>query len=299
MWQGIYFGDRGVKAPCYTVAMIILLTGKPGVGKSTVVEKFISRSSLPIEWVMTKAILEPKTGRRLGFVAENSAGKRQTISHKTDIHSSVAVGENRVAVKAVDEVFSDFLEKVQNSEGSLTIIDEIGPIQLLSPRFNDLLGRIFTTDRGTILATIHYTDERLREYRDNAEYLLLEVSAINRGMLPGALVAITEGSADVGRMTQKQQMTIRRLLARYIQQAEEIQTRKLMRNAIPYVVNGRVGRAGDGHWRVSGNHGVHHVTRDGEALACDCDLFRGVNHYADRAGECSHIQSALIFEESK
>ena len=248
---------------------------------------------------MTKAILEPKTGRRLGFVAENSAGKRQTISHKTDIRSSIAVGENHVAIKAVDEMFSDFLEKVQNSENSLIIIDEIGPIQLLSPRFNDLLGRILTTDRGTILATIHYMDERLREYRDNAEYLLLEVSAINRDMLPGALVAITEGSADVARMTQKQQMTARRLLAHYIQQAEEIQIRKLVRNAIPYVVNGRVGRAGDGHWRVSGNHGVHHVTRDGGALACDCDLFRGVNHYADRAGECSHIQSALIFEESK
>src|SRR5258707_499529 len=100
--------------------MIILLTGKPGIGKSTIIEKLIALHKEPAAWVVTSAILRPELGDRGGFAATNSAGIRRIISHKTDIKSDVVVGENHVDLAAVNAMFADALEEATKPDGKLT-----------------------------------------------------------------------------------------------------------------------------------------------------------------------------------
>ena len=141
---------------CYTICMIILLTGQPGAGKSTVIEKFIALNKEPADWVVTTGIPRPQFGERGGFIAANSNGEKRVISHKTDIQSNIVIGENHVDLTAVGAMFANALDKAAGS-GALTIIDEVGPIQLLSPAFTASLEHVFR-GTGNMVATIHYND---------------------------------------------------------------------------------------------------------------------------------------------
>lgn len=69
--------------------MIILLTGKPGIGKTTALQKFIKLYDYPSRWIITTRIPNPSGDGGLGFVATNSRGQTQIVSHKTDIPSDI------------------------------------------------------------------------------------------------------------------------------------------------------------------------------------------------------------------
>lgn len=278
--------------------MIILLTGKPGIGKSTAIEAFIARNRLPATWVVTKEMIDPASGLRCGFRAVNSAGEERVVSHKTAIKSDAIIGQNHVDVEAVDALFTDVLEHAVTSKKRLIIVDEIGPIQLLSQGFRDKLEQAFQT-RANVVASIHYSDERLARYREDPENILLEVTEANRDMLPATLAAVTEYAPDIARLSQQQQKSVRELIVRYVQRAKLVQLQKLMSHAIQYITGGDIAcGSADNHWRVKGRHGVYDVVRDKSgAFHCDCDLFNGRKRYRGQAGECSHVQAVVIFEK--
>lgn len=74
------------------------------------------------------------------------------------------------------------------------------------------------------------------------------------------------------------------------------QLKKLFKNAVVYVAEGRVSHAPEGGFYVGGNTNDHHVTvGHGGHMSCDCDLFNGRAQFAGNAGECSHIQTANLF----
>lgn len=271
--------------------MIILLTGKPGVGKSTIIERFIARNTVQSTWVVTVGMPRPQ-GDRGGFMAINSAGVRRVISHKTDIASNVVVGENHVDIAAVDAMFADVLSGAIHSDKSLTIVDEIGPIQLLSPAFVSALEAVFA-GRADVIATIHYKDERLKAYRSSARAALLEVTVENRDMLPAVLVLLAEQRGVIHNLSKIQQAALYNLLQYYVAHTQELQINKLLRNALPYVAENRVQPEGGG-WRVAGRHGSYYVRHEGGEYSCECDLFNGTGSYAGQAGICSHIQAVCI-----
>ncbi len=273
--------------------MIILLTGKPGAGKSTVIEKFIALNKEPARWVVTSAILRPELGDRGGFVAANSDGVRRVISHKTDIASDVVVGENHVDLAAVDVMFANALDKATKSQGGLTIVDEIGPIQLLSPAFTAALGRVFDSP-ADLVVTIHYNDERLAVYRNAARNLVLEVTTNNRDELPSVLVFITRNRAAYNALSASRQELVGQFIRRYVASGWVLQIKKLMGNALLYVTQGLVTQEDTTHWSVRGKRGMYHVVQAAANLTCTCDLYAGRGIYAHNAGECSHIQAVAI-----
>ena len=203
------------------------------------------------------------------------------------------VGENHVDLQAVDAMFAGALEEAVKQEGRLTIVDEIGPIQLLSPAFTSALDHVFS-NTADLVATIHYKDERLDHYRNAPNALLLNVTPENRDMLPVALAAMTKQHQAIDRLDQGQEALFFKLARQYIDEARLVQLQKLVNNALPYIEEHKVTPESDGKWSVAGRHGQHHVAlRDGQ-YACDCDLFNGRGSYAGQAGECSHIQAVVM-----
>lgn len=279
--------------------MIILLTGAPGVGKSTVIGTFVEQYKEPATWVVTASIPRPEGGRA-GFAATNSKGETRIISHKTDIASNIIVGKNHVDVAAVDHMFAKALHTALSPDDTLTIVDEIGPIQLLSPAFNHTLQEVFASHAVNLLATIHYNDERLREYRDSPAALLLEVTQENRDSIPDLLLLILQHRRTIERLPQSAKTRVFHLLRAYTQRNQPLQVQKLLQHAIRYASQRRVHATSTTSWQVKGDHGEYRVSNSDNHFACTCDLFHGRGKYVGRAGECSHIQAVrLISTHSK
>ncbi|MEO5949217.1 MAG: nucleoside-triphosphatase [Candidatus Saccharimonas sp.] len=269
--------------------MIILITGKPGAGKSTVMEKLIELYDGPKRWVITREIRN-NDGERVGFKAVNDAGESEVISHKHDIHSDAIVGQNQIDIAAVNRMFSH----IGHVQDEFMLIDEIGPIQLLSQDFLRVLKRLFRSRHTQLVATIHLTDKRLSRYRLANNVMLVHTSDDNRTFLPLALESVMRKHDDIDALTPRQFKTFRKLLVDYLETHQTLQLSKLLNNALVYVMERRTRRMGINRFLVKGNHGPHIVRRIRRTYECDCDLFKGKGVYEYNTGVCSHVQAVQV-----
>lgn len=273
--------------------MIILITGRPGVGKSTLIQKVIDGYAGPAFWVVTAEIRDAQ-GARVGFRAENSSKQTETISHKTDIQSTAIIGQNAVDLDAIDKMFGRVLQEASNTK-RLILIDEIGPIQLLSNTFANALADTFNRASQTdMIATIHYSDPRLEAYRSSKEAWLFTANLTNRDVLGQLIILCAQHMEMINKLSRAQQRQAYALLEKYLEQTALTQIEKLLDNAIYYAVNGAVVKLNSNTWEVTGKHGVYTVHKHGSEYACTCDLFNGWGKYAAHAGECSHIQAVYL-----
>jgi nucleoside-triphosphatase len=158
----------------------ILITGLPGVGKTTLIRKIfeLSKSCRPAGFY-TAEIREG--GIRKGFELIDFTGSNFRFAH-VDIKSRYRVGKYRIDLNAFEEYLDsrDFL----NSEYQLIIIDEIGKMECYSEKFIALIDKLLSSD-NTILATIALKGggviERIKRRDD---ILLYEITQYNRDQLP-------------------------------------------------------------------------------------------------------------------
>jgi nucleoside-triphosphatase len=161
----------------------ILITGLPGIGKTTLIKKLSEALSdfHPVGFY-TEEIREQ--GIRKGFELTSLDGKKGILSH-TDIKSPYKVGKYNVDIKG----FDDFLDSVPFFElfTRIIIIDEIGKMECLSKKFRRLLEDVLTSEKiviatialkggGIIEKTKKRDDVRIFEMKlDNRESLLEEI----------------------------------------------------------------------------------------------------------------------------
>jgi nucleoside-triphosphatase THEP1 len=277
--------------------MVILLIGKSGIGKSCILQKLIATYEDPSLWITTARLPNPSGDGGLGFLATNSFGKARIVSHKTDVQSDIVVGRNHVDVHAVDEMFVPVMKEVATSNDLVAFIDEIGPIELASSVFESLLPEVFGS-HNDIVAIIHADDPRLEKYRTMNDALLLTVTLDNRDTLAASLLSIIQKRDDINSLTESQRIFVNKRLAQYVVTSHMMQIKKLLKHAIPYVLEGKIKQLSPEHWAVEGRHGHYSVQIEEGNLACTCDLFNGRNQYQGEAGECSHIQAVQLLQAS-
>ena len=161
-----------------------LITGKPGVGKTTLVQKIIEQMrSVNMAGFYTAEIRG--MGSRLGFELQGLNGGRRTLAH-VGIDS-----QHRVGRYGVDkDGFEEFLATLDllNPDVELIVIDEIGKMELFSYRFRSLVCDALSADKQ-VLATIPLKgNEFIREIKQRLDIKLLEVTHANRDRLPAAIV---------------------------------------------------------------------------------------------------------------
>jgi len=134
-------------APVGRKSTRILLTGSPGCGKTTLVERLLAELRIPVSGFITKEIRE--SGHRTGFRITGISGTEETLAH-LNIDSGFRVGKYGVDVEALDRIIeTEFAEPIAN----LIVVDEIGKMELLSERFISLIETLWESET-TILATI-------------------------------------------------------------------------------------------------------------------------------------------------
>jgi nucleoside-triphosphatase len=166
--------------------MNILLTGEPGIGKTTLIVRILGViKHLRTAGFYTREIRQG--GIRKGFELIDLGGRKSLLSH-VNIKSPYRIGKYGVDIQG----FEEFLEAIEFFDPSmdLFVIDEIGKMESLSTKFNTLLIRILDYETP-VIATIalkgagiigqikRRPDIRLFEMtRDNRDSLVKDITIL-------------------------------------------------------------------------------------------------------------------------
>jgi nucleoside-triphosphatase len=138
---------------------------------------------VPLAGFFTEEIREGRA--RVGFRIETFAGDRDVLAH-VDLAGPPRVGKYGVDLEAFERLALPALEP---PAGGVTIVDELGKMELASARFRDAVTGFLDTG-APLVATVHafrhpFTDELKR--RPGVE--LVRLTRANRDDLPDALAA--------------------------------------------------------------------------------------------------------------
>lgn len=157
----------------------LLLTGLPGVGKTTLIRKITEalKSLQPVGFY-TEEIREG--GERKGFELISLEGMRGLLSHK-EIASTFRVGPYRVDVKS----FEDFLSSISffNPLTRLIIIDEIGKMECFSKQFEKLLEEVLDSEKWVIATIALKGSGPIDKVKKRQDVKLFEITQENRDAL--------------------------------------------------------------------------------------------------------------------
>lgn len=164
---------------------LLLITGPPGVGKTTVIRKVAEALAGQRPGGFYTAEIRVR-GERRGFRLVTFDGREIVMAH-VDVKSAHRVGKYGVDVTAIDEVAESTLA-VEPPRG-LYLVDEIGRMECFSARFVLGMRELLESPR-TVVATIARKGVGfIAEVKARQPAELLEVTRTNRDALPQRIVA--------------------------------------------------------------------------------------------------------------
>ena len=153
----------------------ILITGYPGVGKTTLITR-LARTMMknsPIGFYTTEI---RERGLMQGFELISLDGRRGLLAH-VDIKSPLHVGRYGVDVPGFEKIVEgiDFF----GAGSPYVIIDEIGKMDCLSPRFCHIVLNLLDSDK-TLIATVAYKGPAfITDIKKRRDVLLMEMQSEN------------------------------------------------------------------------------------------------------------------------
>jgi nucleoside-triphosphatase len=166
------------------------LTGKPRVGKSTIIKEVIGR--LKAEGIAVGGMLTAdmhEGGRRVGFSIEDiRTGETGILAHVQLHRHGPKVGKYTVNLTDLDAIGAHSITSaLLQSEPQILIIDEIGPMELKSTRFLDAVENALSSDKQLIV-TVHQRSAHDLVRRIKSAFEILEVTEANRDEMPAILL---------------------------------------------------------------------------------------------------------------
>ena len=127
----------------------LLITGYPGVGKTTLVKKILENLSCNIGGFYTHEMLA--NCRRTGFYITDFDGNQMVMASEKS-NSPYRVNKYGVNIDAFEIIGIPAMEKALIN-ADLIVIDEIGRMEMFSPKFCKMLRKVFDSEKP-LLATI-------------------------------------------------------------------------------------------------------------------------------------------------
>jgi len=161
----------------------LLLTGLPGCGKTTVVQRVIEQlGDRRLAGFYTQEIRQ--RGRRLGFEAVGLGGGSTVLAH-VDFRSKQRVGRYGVELDGFDRLVR---EELAGGEGvNLFVIDEIGKMEMFSETFVLAATEVLDSE-VPVLATIAAKGGGIiARVKERPDVEVISVTIANRDELPGVL----------------------------------------------------------------------------------------------------------------
>ena len=163
-----------------TTATNLLLTGRPGIGKTTAVQRLVElEPQLRLVGFLTVEVREQ--GQRVGFAAVTLAGERLVIAHR-DLESAHRVGRYGVDADAIDRAVELSLGSTATADGF--VVDEIGKMELFSVRFVTAMRRILDDSRPLVATIARRGGGFIAETPRRHDVETWQVNATNRDRVP-------------------------------------------------------------------------------------------------------------------
>ena len=157
----------------------IVITGRPGVGKTTLIERVVAKLSLPVGGMITREIR--KCDHRVGFSVIDIATKREGILAHIHQRSGPRMGRYRVNLHDLEQIGIAAIDNAL-SAGSVVVIDEIGPMEISSGKFIPTVEHVVASDAPFIISTHAKLDHPLI-HRLGGGFPLYRVKMSNRDEL--------------------------------------------------------------------------------------------------------------------
>lgn len=172
----------------------IVLTGPPGVGKSTAIQKIIRKLGSACGGFYTREIREK--GQRTGFEIVTLEGPTSLLATRNPdvpITNAVPFKVFRVNLDAVELVALPALLRAAEAR-KLLIIDEIGPMEIFSEPFCRTVLNLFNNPDLAIVGTAVYRPNRYaNQIKKHPRAVVKIVSRENRDNVPDEVLAALAG----------------------------------------------------------------------------------------------------------
>ncbi len=164
------------------------VTGPPGCGKTTTVEmaaSILRSMGKSVGGIISREVRA--AGRRVGFDIIDVETQESVPLARESGEPGPRIGRYRVYVENLDGFASDIIEKALNV-GAIVLVDEVGPMELMSQRFRNILRKVLKDARYAIL-TLHFhsRDPLLLEARGAVTKLIIlrrgEAQAVARAIV--------------------------------------------------------------------------------------------------------------------
>jgi len=153
----------------------IAITGRPGIGKTTLCLKVFEalKNEVNISGFITREVRAKNV--RKGFRLVNlNTGEEEWLAH-VDSKSTARVGKYGVEVHSIDR----FSKNLEWSNADLIIIDEIGPMELKSKEFINMIKEILSSEKSCLFS-IHLKSKHSLLEKIRKEFEVIEIDERNR-----------------------------------------------------------------------------------------------------------------------
>lgn len=164
----------------------ILLTGEPGCGKTTLIQRVLARLPWPAGGFYTEELR--RAGVRQGFRMVTLDGQQAVLAH-LDYPGPPRVGRYGVDVAALDAVGVASIRRALAS-AALVIIDEIGPMELFSPAFCAAVQEALDSPRAVLGTIVRRSKPFADAIKARPDVTVITVTPANRDRLLEQVLAL-------------------------------------------------------------------------------------------------------------
>ncbi|MEM2105756.1 MAG: NTPase [Candidatus Bathyarchaeia archaeon] len=174
---------------------IVLLTGSPGIGKTTILTKIVEilrRRGYAVGGMISREVRS--CGARVGFeIIEITSSRRGWLAHVNQ-PTGPSVGKYRVNIEDLNSIGVDAILKAVG-EADVIAIDEIGPMELFSEKFKQAV-KTAVDSKKPLIGVVHWKakDKLIDEIKTRGDVEVHVVNFENRDKLPNA---VAEKIADL------------------------------------------------------------------------------------------------------
>ncbi|MEM3550831.1 MAG: NTPase [Candidatus Bathyarchaeia archaeon] len=172
---------------------VLLLTGSPGVGKTTVLLKVVEalgKEGYKVGGMVSREVR--LKGVRVGFeIIDLMAGRRGWLAHE-NLKGGPRVGKYGVNIEDLESLGVEALMKAVR-ECDVVAIDEVGPMELFSERFKHAV-RLAVESGKLVVGVIHWKarDRLIEQVKARSDTEIFNVTYENRGKLHQAILEKAE-----------------------------------------------------------------------------------------------------------
>jgi nucleoside-triphosphatase len=158
------------------MSRVILLTGRPGCGKTTTLRRILEHYPGDAGGFYTQEIREG--GVRQGFEIITLDGKRSVLAHVA-IPSQQRVGKYKLDLDAFEQLAIPAIQGAVE-RGALVVIDEIGPMEIRSKSFRQVVMQAMESGAQILGSIVQRSTPFTDEIKGMAEVEVIEITPENR-----------------------------------------------------------------------------------------------------------------------